>query len=239
MAERSSNLSTLASNIKQGIDARLKDLHTAMPGIVETFDAEKQLATIQPAIRRIFVTRDGEKEILVPSDLPILINVPVIFPRGGGFSLTFPVKKGDECLLTFCERSIDNWHETGKVKVPGAKRFHSLSDATAFVGLSSIPNKVPNYDGTNVQLKKDDGSVEFTLLTDGTVNLKANTKVTVDAPDSEFTGNVKVLGDLEVIGSTALSGTVTSNGKDISDTHTHTGSPTAPSGPVSNTGAPV
>ncbi len=239
MGDKSSSLATLAANIKQGVDARLKDLHTSMPGIVESFDAEKQLATVQPAIRRIFVTRDGDTEILVPSDLPLLINVPVQFPRGGGFSLTFPVVKGDECLLVFCERSIDNWHEFGTVKVPGARRFHSLSDATAFVGISSLPNKVPNYDDTNVELKKDDGTVSFKLLTDGTAELKADTKVTVDAPDADFTGNVKILGNLEVIGSSALSGTVTSNGKDISDTHSHTGSPTAPNGPVSNTGAPV
>lgn len=233
------SLSTLASNIKQGINSHIKELHTSTPGIIESFDAEKQLATVQPAIKRVFVTREGNKEILSPSELPLLINVPIIFPRGGGFSLTFPVKKGDECLLTFCERSIDNWHKTGKIEIPGAKRFHSLSDATAFVGLSSLINKVPNYDSTNTQLKSDDSKVEITLLTNGTINIKANTKVTVDAPDAEFTGNVKIFGNLEVIGSTSLSSTVTSNGKDISDTHKHGGSPTAPSGPISNTGVPI
>lgn len=232
------SLSTLASNIKQGVDARLKELHTSIPGIIESFDAEKQLASIQPAIKRIFITREGNEEILTPSDLPILINVPVIFPRGGGFSLTFPVKKGDECLLTFCERSIDNWHATGKIQIPGARRFHSLSDATAFVGLSSLTNKIPNYDDTSTQLKSDDGKVEITLLTDGTISTKAETKVTVDAPDAEFTGNVKILGNLEVIGSSTLSSTVTSNGKDISDTHLHDGPATAPTGPISPTGAP-
>lgn len=223
MADKSSNLSTLASNIKQGIEARLKELHTAMPGIVETFDAEKQLATIQPAIRRIFVTRDGDKEILVPSDLPILINVPVIFPRGGGFSLTFPVKKGDECLLIFCERSIDNWHETGKVKVPGARRFHSLSDATAFVGLSSIPNKVPNYDPTNTEIKKDDGTVSIKLkdnsdldvLAKGNLNatitkdvniscenvkVDASSTAEVNCPEITFNGNLTVNGNITFTG---------------------------------------
>lgn len=236
MSSENPALATLAANIKQGIDSRLKDLHTSMPGIIETFDPVKQLASIQPAIKRIFITREGDIEILTPANLPILINVPIIFPRGGGFSLTFPVKKGDECLLTFCERSIDNWHETGQVRVPGARRFHSLSDATAFVGISSLTNKIPNYDDTNVQLKSDDGTVEFTLFTDGTAKLKADTKVTLDAPDAECTGNMKVLGNLEVIGSSTLSATVTSNGKDISDTHTHTGSATAPSGPQVDTG---
>lgn len=233
------SLSTLASNIKQGVESRLKELHTSIPGIIETFNAEKQLASIQPAIKRIFVTRNGDKEILVPSDLPILINVPIIFPRGGGFSLTFPVKKGDECLLTFCERSIDRWHNTGKIEVPGARRFHSLSDATAFVGLSSLINKIPNYDNINTQFRSDDSKVEITLLDNGTISIKAETKVIVDCPDAEFTGNIKILGNLEVIGDSTLSSTVTSNGKDISDTHTHIGSVTAPTGPQVNTGAPV
>lgn len=239
MTERNPRISSLATNIRQGIETKLKDLHTSMPGIVQTFDASTQTATIQPAVKRIFITRDEEIEILTPTDLPILINVPVVFPRGGGFSLTFPVQPGDECLLVFCERAIDTWHESGNISQPNAKRFHSLSDATAFVGLSSLPNKIPDYDDTNVQLKRDDGSVEFTLLTDGTARLKADVKVTIEVPDAEFTGNVKILGNLEVIGASILSNTVTSNGTNISNTHTHSGSPTAPNGPVSNTGSPI
>lgn len=223
MSDKTPGLSTLASNIKQGIDARIKDLHTSMPGIIESFDAGTQLASVQPAIRRIFVSRDGDKETLVPSDLPILINVPVIFPRGGGFSLTFPVVKGDECLLTFCERSIDNWHETGEVKKPGARRFHSLSDATAFVGLSSLPNKVPNYDPTNVELKKDDGTVSIKLkgnsdldiVAEGSmkatitkdvnisckdITVNATSTAIVNCPNSTFNGNVTVNGNITFTG---------------------------------------
>lgn len=191
MGNKNPSLSTLASNIKQGVETRLKDLHTSIPGIVESFDAEKQLASVQPAIKRIFITRDGDTEILTPSDLPILINVPVIFPRGGGFSLTFPVKKGDECLLTFCERSIDNWHNTGKIQVPGARRFHSLSDATAFVGISSLTNKIPDYSTIGVQIKKDDGSVSITIKDDGDIEMISPTKVFVDAPLLECSGDVK------------------------------------------------
>lgn len=278
MADKNPALATLASNIKQGIESRLKELHTSMPGIVESFDAENQLATIQPAIRRIFITRDGDKEILVPSDLPILINVPVIFPRGGGFSLTFPVTKGDECLLVFCERSIDNWHETGKVKVPGAKRFHSLSDATAFVGISSIPNKVPDYDPTNLEIKKDDGSVSIKLkensdldvVAEGNMNatitgdivatcenadITANTNIDLTAPTINLNGNTTIDGTLDVTGATNIDNTLTTTGTTTAPTvaanssltvagkemsnHKHAGSPTAPDGPVSDTGVPV
>jgi hypothetical protein len=276
MTDKTSGLSTLASNIKQGVESRLKDLHTSMPGIIESFDADTQLASIQPAIRRIFITRDGDTEILTPSDLPILINVPVIFPRGGGFSLTFPVKKGDECLLNFCERSIDNWHETGKVKKPGARRFHSLSDATAFVGLSSLPNKIPNYDATNTEIKKDDGTVSIKLkensdldiIAEGNMNatitkdvnisctnikVDATSTAEVNCPESTFNGNLTVNGNIsftgEIDGPTAKIPTVLSTsiassvslsvgGKEMSG-HIHEGSPTAPDGPISNTGEPI
>jgi len=258
MSDKSSGLSTLASNIKQGVDSRLKDLHTSIPGIIESFDATTQLATVQPAIKRIFVTRDGDVEILVPSDLPILINVLVIFPRGGGFSLTFPVKKGDECLLTFCERSIDNWHNTGEVKEPSARRFHSLSDATAFVGISSIPNKVPNYDPNNTEIKKDDGSVSIKLMDNSNleihsdadiiatcenIDVTANTNATLTAPTINLNGDTTIDGTLDITGVTTAptiqaSTSLTVAGKEM-DNHTHTGSPSAPTGAVSNTGVPV
>jgi len=166
------NLSTLASNIKNGIEARMKELHTSMPGIIESVDFSNQTLTVQPAIRRIFVTRDGDKEILVPTDLPILINVPFIYPRGGGYSITLPVAKGDECLLNFSERSIDNWHNTGKVSKPLGKRFHSLSDATAIVGLSSIPNKIENYSNSELQLRKDDGSAVISIKPDSSIKMQ-------------------------------------------------------------------
>lgn len=54
------------------------------------------------------------------------------------------------------------------------------------------------------------------------INVIAATKATVTAPESEFIGNVTITGNLTVTGATALSATVTSNSKDISDTHSHT-----------------
>lgn len=266
MSDKSTSLSTLASNIKQGVDNRIKDLHTSMPGIVQSFDAVTQLASIQPAIRRVFITRDGETETLEAANLPQLINVPVIFPRGGGFSFTFPVAAGDECLLVFCERSIDYWHQFGTVREPGARRFHDLSDATAFVGLSSVPNKIPNYDPINTVLKKDDDTVFVALNADGSLHLNATDNIhatsasdiiatcqnvtataagnaTVNAPTIQLNGNTTIDGTLTVTGvasAPTLSATtsLTVAGKEMSN-HTHIGSPTAPNGVQSNTGTPV
>lgn len=232
-------LATLASNIKHGIEGAIKDIHTSTPGIIESFDPITQLATIQPAIKRMFISKEEDTEVLIPSDLPLLINVPVIYPRGGGFSITFPVKKGDECLLVFCERCIDGWHETGKVKNPSARRFHSLSDATAFVGISSVPNKIPNYDPDNIVIKKDDDSVYIKLKVNSDLEIFANANmdinvtgdisatcanITVDAsstavvtcPESTFNGNVTVNGNITFTG--VLSGP-TANLTNVSSTN--------------------
>lgn len=244
MSNNNPKVSTLSSVIKQGVDGKLKELHTSLPGTIESFDASTQTAKVQPAIRRIFITGDSKSKTVTPVELPQLINVPVIFPRGGGFSLTFPVVAGDECLLIFNERSIDNWHENGGVNTPSSKRFHSLSDAVCLVGLSSKPNKIPNYDPTNVQLKADNDDVSITLKADGGLAQVA-TVVDITAPTINLNGQVtisqglKVDAELTVDGSTTLGATVTSDGVNISKTHVHGGSPTAALGAVTPTQVPV
>jgi len=79
---------------------------------------------------------------------------------------------------------------------------------------------------------------EFCLYhpkTESIIHFKNDGSIDVTAPEMVLNGNVTINGDLDVTGATALGDTVTSNGKDISDTHVHSG---VTSG-GSNTGAPV
>ncbi len=191
---------TLSSTIRLGVDSRIKELHTSLPGVIVDFDPDKQTAGVQLSIKRIIKSDDGMDISTYEIDIPKLINIPIIFPRGGGFSLTFPVKPGDECLVNFCERSIDRWHEFSGNQKPGARRFHSFSDAVAFVGLSSKPNKIPSFDPDNVQMKADSGDSQITVLGDGTMELKAVTKVTIDTPLTEITGDVNIMGNAQIDG---------------------------------------
>lgn len=223
------SLSTLPSIIELAIETKQKELHTAMPGIIEKFDPVQQLATVQPAIKRIFKTSDSEEQFLTPVALPLLINVPVVFPSGGGYHLTFPVQKGDECLLVFCERAIDVWHERGQVQEPNARRFHSLSDATCFVGLSSIPNKIPNFDATNAQLRNNDGSVSISLTPLGIV---INGNVIIN-------GTATVTGTMAMQGGATVDGSMENDGVDIGATHTHTQGNDSGGNIEQNTGVPV
>ena len=206
---------SLGSVIKKGFKESVKDLHTCIPGQIVEFYPANQTASVQVTIKRGFLI-NGEVKY---ENLPKLINAPVIFPRGGGFALTFPVKTGDECLIMFSERSIDNWFRTGKIEKPSARRFHDLSDAMVLLGLSSSPNAIEDINGTDVELKKEDGSVSIKLTESGDIEMIAT--------------NIKITGDLDI------SGSVTNNSKNIGSTHTHTGSATAPTGPVTPTGTPL
>lgn len=137
------------------------NLRVAAPGIIQEFDAETQTATVQVAIR---------EKILNPADLthtwteiPLLLNVPIVLPRAGGFVLTMPIQNGDECLVVFSDACIDAWFSNGGVQNQIEKRRHDLSDAFAIVGTWSQPRKIENYSTTAAQLRTDDGSAYISL----------------------------------------------------------------------------
>ena len=92
-------------------------LHCALPGIVESFNADEVTAVIRPAVK----TNTG-------IEMPLLQDVPVFMP------VSFEVNPGDACLIVFADCDIDSWFETGEAEVPASERQHSLSDAFAFVG---------------------------------------------------------------------------------------------------------
>jgi len=79
------------------------------------------------------------------------------------------------------------------------------------------------------------GNASLTIGGAATIDVTGNTTLTT--PLATVDGDLTVTGNLTVETDTILGANVTSNGKDISDTHTHVGSPTAPSGAQSNTGA--
>lgn len=200
------NIENMASVIVEGLNAFKKEIHTCFPCIVDSFDSDAQTITAKPVIKRIF--KDVNTGVKTVMDLPVLINVPIMFPKGGGFSLTFPIAVGDECMVFFCERSIDDWFDSGESKEQNQKRFHDLSDGVAFVGLCSKPKTLSNYNSDEVQLRSNDESTSISIDNSGKIKLLG---------EVEITGNVKITGNVETDGDTETTGNVTVNG-DTSNT---------------------
>lgn len=156
----------------QGMQA---EIWTALPAIIESFDPIKMTVRAQPAIKARVFSPDGSVPLpgaVFDADnwwtvaLPILVDVPVVFPGGGGFSLTFPVKAGDECLVVFASRAIDNWWYQGGVQTQSVLTMHDLSDGFAFVGVRSQPHKLsPAVSTTAVTLRSDNDAVHIKIDT--------------------------------------------------------------------------
>lgn len=129
---------TLAAVLNDFKASMFADMRVAVPARVERYDAATQLIDAKPLLRDTFTTEEGEREIV---SLPVITNVPVVFPGAGGFRLTFPVAVGDTVLLVFADRSIDAWLAHGGETSPTDERHHHLSDAIAIPGLH--PNNAP------------------------------------------------------------------------------------------------
>lgn len=141
---------TINQLIQSAIDFNLTELHTCLPGIIDTFDAVTQTAKIDLAIKRLVA--DGSE-----LQIPPVITVPVVFPSAGGFSVTFPVKTGDEVLVVFSERAIDYWQQSGGVQKPLDRRKHDYTDAIAIIGLHSGERVISSYSTDSLQIRSDDG----------------------------------------------------------------------------------
>ena len=146
---------TFASVIRRAIDNRLLDLHVQIPGRIERYDAELQQADVTPLI---FSPAEEEDATITATALPVIPNVPVAFPAGGGMRITLPMAKGDIVTLWFSEASLDRWlARDGEAVDPGDFRRHEMSDAIAYPGLRTFKNPLKSAPTDALSLGNDNG----------------------------------------------------------------------------------
>lgn len=215
-------MSDLATLLRTATQQAMRTINTCLPGTILNYNAGAQSASVQPMLK--LRQPDGREE-----SIPVLNNVPVIWPRSGGASLTFPVRAGDGCLVMFTQRSIDEYKSSGEVSIPLDPRAYDLSDAVAIMGFVSFGGG----GGADDAVELNFGSSKVTL--------KENT-VEVTGTAITLTGAVTVAGNLTVSGAGGGSGVVNinaplllHNGTNVGDSHTHSGVQTG----GGTTGAPT
>ena len=189
---------------KIAIESMLANTRVAVPGIVVSFNSQNQTAVIQPALKESI---NGESV-----QLPQLLDVPVQFPRAGGYCLTLPVKAGDECLVVFADMCIDGWWQSGGVQSQTEKRRHDLSDAIAIMGITSVPKAVSDYSGNTLQVRNESGEA-YLEISGNTITIRADNLI-VDVKNSikATTPITSFDGDVSTTGSFTGKGTSISNG---------------------------
>lgn len=194
MALRGERQSDQTEALRAMADAIGVSMRVACVGIVQSFDPVAITAVIQPVGQEASRNPDGSD---VVEDLPLLEDVPVVFPQAGPFILSFPVTAGDEALIVFADRCIDGWYETGDISPQAEARMHDLSDAIAYVGLRSkvrAPQVVGGVNQENVQLRHVDGDAYIELTPDKKLNIftanniyiHSDTDIQLDAPHIGF-----------------------------------------------------
>lgn len=220
--DRAQLLNDAEAATRLALDGRQSTIWTAMPGIVQAVDFTKMVLKVQPSIKGMIQNEDGSLQSV---NYPLLINVPIVFPSAGGFTITFPVKVNDEVLVVFASRCIDSWWQSGGIGEPMEARMHDLSDGFAIPGPKSLPNAISGISSTGVQIRNDAGTSYVEIAADGKIKLVA-------PPGVEMTGNLKVTGNV------VASGEVTGHSETVPVTLTTHVHPGVTSGGAS-TGGPV
>lgn len=210
-------------NHKRDVEATMNCVQI---GIIEAFNAEEQTADIKLALKKITnIEPDGTR---IYAEHPLLLRCPVFVLYGGVGYMTMPIQPGDECIVVFNDREIDNWFTDGGVVAPTSLRTHDFSDAFAIVGIRSLQNSIAAYLTNGIRLSYN-GTAKIDILDDQIESVAAL---------FFHTGNVKIVGNVEVEGDVLVKGQlVTDVGGDTINYNSHIHSGVDPGG--GNSGGPV
>lgn len=190
-------------HVKRTIWSQLGEVHTTLPGTVISYDSNSGRAVVRPALSKQL----ANGAVL---ESPQIVDVVVCWPvaDGGSAFVALPLKPGDSVMLSFSERALDTWLEDGD-STPWDPRMFDLTDAFAS---PTVDYRPIGADGARLHIQYGEASMLFSK--DGRIEINA---------DVTLNGNEVHNGNIERNGDTALKGAATSNGKNISDSHTHSG----------------
>lgn len=209
MTDRRELLDDAEESARLAFEGQAAQLWTSMPGIIESVDLDAQTVSVQPAIRGSVQDESGATS---QQNMPLLVDVPICWPRAGGFAVTFPIKQGDECLVIFAARCIDAWWQSGGVQAPMEDRMHDLSDAFATFAPTSQAKKLTNVQSDGMELRNDARTV-YMKFTDAGIEIKGNV---THVGNYTQTGNYTINGNMVHAG-----GTIFSLSRRIDGAHTH------------------
>lgn len=115
---------------------------------IQSFDSEKQTVQCSINYKQTYWELDQTNRNLIPKNLdyPTLIDCPVIVIGGGPCRITFPITKGDQCILMFNDRDIENWFQGASASPNATATLHGFSDAIALIGPNNLSSLIENYD---------------------------------------------------------------------------------------------
>lgn len=175
-----SRLKELSKQIKNNI-------RVCIPAKIVSIDYDKMTCQCQPLIREKMRLSSGEYAGI---DLPLLLDVPIVYPGSLNYSITFPLNVDDEGLVIFSDMCIDTWWQSGDVQDQFEVRRHDLSDGFFIPAQMSQPRKYSVIDQQNLEIR----------------HRPTGNGIKVGSTGASFTGNATISNDLTVNGNLTVIG---------------------------------
>lgn len=128
--DRTTKEEDIVDVLTEFVDSRLENVHTSLPAQIVSYVEATRTAIVKLLVS--LVRPNGD--IL---EVPIIDNVPVMFPASATFTLTYPLLPGDKGIVIFAETGIGNYLAgTGDIEVEADSpaRFQ-LTDAMFLPGV--------------------------------------------------------------------------------------------------------
>ena len=188
----------MTNMVESAIGYHLEDIHTMLPARIVEIDYKTRKVSVQPSIKK--KKRDGDNDPKGLQDMAIIKNIPLIVPASKLAIISIPAKVGDEVLVGFFERSVDNYlYGDGNTPVdPKDYRRHDYNDAVAIVGLNTFLNAL--------EMHPEDLVIKMnaTLANECTISFKPNGDIVVKSP-------TKIYNEAPVIESTCNTALITAS----------------------------
>lgn len=155
-------LADLVNKVKLDINY---NFNAVQLGTIQSYNNTKNTAQVSINFKRLLPTGDVK-------EYPVLVDCPVFILSGGDCNISMPITQGDQCIILFNDRDIDNWFYSGAVDVPATGRAHSISDALILVGVRNLTTASPTSTTT---VRIDAGSKKVAIKNDA-----QNMKVLID-----------------------------------------------------------
>jgi hypothetical protein len=206
----------------------LDDYEFQKPGRIIEYFPTTQTATVKISNSRTYDTSGIDDEQVEPV---LLYEVPVFTAGGGGWHMTFPIKGGDPCLLSFSEFGYDHWlvdnEDSAGILSDGdpqhwTERRFSLDDGFAQVGWNNLPTAIQDYHATHSQWRNNVADQVISLNDDTSITVTSPIKLTVNAPEVIVNGSTVDLNtstkvtmtcpEVEITGNLLVGGNITGLG---------------------------
>ena len=105
----------------------LKQVRTALPGTVVSYNRATQRARVDPAVDILLTTG-------VTVARATLLDVPVLWPSAGGYVIHGPLAAGDLVMLLYQHRNIEAFKQRMSRAAPAAARVMAEQDVVALPG---------------------------------------------------------------------------------------------------------